>query len=176
MAARPPPRSRTNLATRSSSVASEFAFAPPEIVAEPGTYTGVLVNDGTIEHDITFGDGEPIVAAPGESVEFEFTVPEEGIALHLHDRRPRRRRHDRHGPHPVVGGGSRGGRSRRSGGAATHGGAAEVAIEPDESAPAYELRDPPLPQRGEGEGVTLVAGGAPGGGDLIEVELRSRRS
>ena len=29
-----------------------------------------------------------------------------------------------------------------------------------------------LPKRGEGDGVTLVAGGAPGGGDLIEVELQ----
>ena len=55
--------------------ASEFAFAPPEIVAEPGTYTGRLVNDGTIEHDITFDGGEPIVAAAGETVEFEFTCP-----------------------------------------------------------------------------------------------------
>jgi nitrite reductase (NO-forming) len=57
-------------------------------------------------------------------------------------------------------------------GAAGHGGTAEVAVEPDPAAPAYELRDPRAPQRGEGEGVTLVEGGAPDGGDLIEVELQ----
>ena len=51
-------------------IASEFMFAPADFVAEPGTYTGVLVNDGDIEHDITFEGGEPIVAAAGESVEF----------------------------------------------------------------------------------------------------------
>ncbi|MGH9132754.1 MAG: multicopper oxidase domain-containing protein, partial [Ilumatobacteraceae bacterium] len=35
----------------------------------------------------------------------------------------------------------------------------------------YVLRDPRAPARGEGEGVTLVPGGAPDGGDLIEVEM-----
>ena len=59
--------------------ATEFMFAPADFVAEPGTYSGVLINDGTIEHDLTFEGGEPIVAAAGESVEFEFTVPVEGV-------------------------------------------------------------------------------------------------
>ena len=31
-------------------VASEFMFSPSELTAEPGTYTGVFVNDGTVEH------------------------------------------------------------------------------------------------------------------------------
>ncbi len=44
-------------------------------------------------------------------------------------------------------------------------------IQPDPNAPPYELADPRAPQRGEGPGITLVAGGAPDGGDLIEVEL-----
>jgi hypothetical protein len=35
-------------------VANEFSFAPTELVAGPGTYDGVLVNEGTIEHDIAF--------------------------------------------------------------------------------------------------------------------------
>ena len=45
----------------------------------------------------------------------------------------------------------------------------EVAADPD--APPYEWRDPAAPERGEGEGVTLVPGGADDGGDLIEVEM-----
>ena len=151
-------------------VASEFAFAPPEIVAEPGTYTGVLINDGTIEHDITFGDGEPVVAAAGESVEFEFTVPEEGVAYICTVAG-----HEDAGMTGMVNTPASAAAAAESesteADAATHGGAAEVAIAPDESAPPYELRDPTAPQRGEGEGVTLVPGGAPDGGDLIEVEL-----
>jgi nitrite reductase (NO-forming) len=55
---------------------------------------------------------------------------------------------------------------------AGHGGSAEASIEADPDAPPYEPRDPRVPQRGEGEGVTLVEGGAPDGGDLIEVELQ----
>ena len=61
--------------------ASEFAFAPHEITAEPGTYTGMLVNQGEVDHDIKFDNGEKVVAGSGESVEFEFTVPEEGVAF-----------------------------------------------------------------------------------------------
>jgi nitrite reductase (NO-forming) len=52
-----------------------------------------------------------------------------------------------------------------------HGGSAAVAIEANPAAAPYEIRDPRVPARGEGEGVTLVAGGAPDGGDLIEVEM-----
>ena len=60
-------------------IATEFAFAPAELMATAGTYTGVLVNDGTIGHDIKFDDGDAIVAAAGETVEFDFEVPAEGI-------------------------------------------------------------------------------------------------
>ena len=147
--------------------ASEFAFAPMEIVAEPGVYTGVLVNDGTIEHDITFDNGEPVVAAAGESVEFEFTVPEEGVSFlcsiagHA----------DAGMTGTVSTPSSAGSGETASGGGSGHGGSAPASVEPDASAPAYELRDPHVPARGEGEGVTLVPGGAPDGGDLIEVEL-----
>jgi len=51
------------------------------------------------------------------------------------------------------------------------GSTAVTAIPADSNAPPYVLRDPRAPQRGEGPGITLVAGGAPNGGDLIEVEL-----
>ena len=73
-------------------VATEFQFVPSDVIAEPGTYTGTLVNDGTIEHDIKIGDAEPVVAAPGETVEFEFTIPEGWCTVHLLHSRPRRRR------------------------------------------------------------------------------------
>ena len=39
--------------------ATEFSFAPMELTAEPGTYSGRLINDGTIAHDITFGEMDP---------------------------------------------------------------------------------------------------------------------
>ena len=44
-------------------------------------------------------------------------------------------------------------------------------VESDPNAPPYELRDPTVPARGEGNGITLVPGGAPDGGDLIDVEM-----
>ena len=62
-------------------VATEFAFTPSEITAAPGDYHGVLTNDGTIAHDITVGDADPVTAQPGESVEFDFVVPEGGVAI-----------------------------------------------------------------------------------------------
>src|SRR5688572_25670457 len=55
--------------------ASEFAFTPMEVVAEVGTYTGRLINDGAVEHDLTLAGSAPVVAAAGETVEFELTVP-----------------------------------------------------------------------------------------------------
>ena len=93
--------------------ASEFAFAPYEITAEPGTYRGILVNQGEVDHDIKFDNGDSIVASAGQSVEFGFTVPEGGCCIHLHDFGTRRCRHGRHRPHPCIArGGSSGRRSR----------------------------------------------------------------
>jgi nitrite reductase (NO-forming) len=152
-------------------VASEFGFAPTDLVAEPGTYRGLLVNDGAIEHDITFGGGEPIVAAAGETVEFEFTVPEGGTTFICTIPG-----HEDAGMHGTV---STPGANATATDAAEpaaasggHGGGpveADVAADPD--APAYALRDPSVPARGEGDGVTLVPGGAADGGDLIEIEM-----
>ncbi len=146
--------------------ASEFMFAPADFVAAPGTYKGVLINDGDIEHDITFEGGEPIVAAAGESVEFEFTVPEGGIrywcSIPGHEDAGMAG-NIRTGDEPAT--------------AADHGtdhagpAVAPAGVEANPDAPPYALRDPRPPARGEGEGVTLVPGGAPDGGDLIEVEL-----
>jgi nitrite reductase (NO-forming) len=143
--------------------ASEFAFAPMELTAEPGSYRGVLINDGSIVHDITFAGGEPIVASPGESVEFELLVPETGLEFHCSIAG-----HSDAGMTGVI---------HTPGSAVAAGGghdstATEAAVvEADPDAPPYERRDPTVPARGEGEGVTLVAGGADDGGDLIEVEM-----
>jgi nitrite reductase (NO-forming) len=145
--------------------ASEFMFAPADFTAAPGTYTGVLVNDGEIEHDITFEGSDPVVAAAGESVEFEFTVPEGGTRYWCSI--------PGHEDAGMVGIVSTGNEPAE---AASHGddhaaSSATPAVEANPDAAPYALRDPRPPARGEGEGVTLVPGGAPDGGDLIEWEL-----
>ena len=147
--------------------ASEFAFAPHEITAEPGTYTGVLVNQGEVDHDIQFDNGDKVVAGSGQSVEFEFTVPEEGVAFSCTI--------SGHADAGMVG-------VANTPTSLAAGPAAEAAghvaptdefpvVELDPNAPAYIVRDPRAPARGEGDGVTLVEGGAPDGGDLLEVEM-----
>lgn len=62
-------------------VATEFSFMPAEVVAEAGMYTGELVNDGAIAHNISFADGMSFDVEAGESVPIEFTVPEEGLTF-----------------------------------------------------------------------------------------------
>jgi len=151
-------------------VASEFMFGPSDLTAEPGTYKGVLVNDGTIEHDIVFDNGGHAVAAPGESVAFEFVVPEEGVGFSCSIPG-----HAEAGMTGMVNTPASAAAAQTVGtssdAAIGHGGSAAVPIEANPGAAPYELRDPRAPARGEGDGVTLVAGGAPGGGDLIEVEM-----
>jgi nitrite reductase (NO-forming) len=145
--------------------ATEFMFDPADFLAEPGTYTGVLINEGEVRHDIQFDGGESIVAAPGESVEFEFTVPEEGTSYRCSV--------PGHEAAGMVGFVRTSATPDESAGAG-HGagsGSEAAAVEANPDAAPYELRDPRPPARGEGEGVTLVPGGAPGGGDLIEWEL-----
>jgi nitrite reductase (NO-forming) len=146
--------------------AADFSFAPASLAAEPGTYTGVLVNSGTVAHDITFEGGDPVVAQPGESVEFEFTVPEQGITY-----RCSISGHADAGMTGVVNTPTSAAAAPAAPADAGHGGTLQTAEEPDPNAPPYELRDARAPARGEGEGITLVAGGAPNGGDLIEVEM-----
>jgi nitrite reductase (NO-forming) len=148
-------------------VATEFAFTPSDLTAAPGNYHGVLTNDGTIAHDITVGDADPVTAQPGESVEFDFVVPEGGVAIKCsipgHADAGMHGMISTPGSTPATTAPAAGGHADAQPAAAT--------VEPDPNAPAYELRDPHAPQRGEGDGVTLVKGGAPDGGDLIEVEM-----
>jgi nitrite reductase (NO-forming) len=145
--------------------ASEFMFAPADFIATPGTYTGVLINDGAVEHDITFEGADPIVAGAGESVEFEFTVPEEGVRYWCSIPG-----HEDAGMVGFVGTGSSAVAAppAEDSHAAS---AATPAVEVNPDAAPYTLRDPRPPARGEGAGVTLVPGGAADGGDLIDVEL-----
>jgi len=147
-------------------VATEFAFTPSELTAAPGTYRGVLRNDGTIVHDVTVGDGDPIVAQPGESVEFDFVVPEGGVAIKCSIAG-----HADAGMHATIFTPGLAPETTAAAGGHADEQLAVATVEPDRNAPAYALRDPHAPPRGEGEGVTLVEGGAPDGGDLIEVEM-----
>ncbi len=142
-------------------VATEFAFAPSDVMATAGTYSGTLVNNGTIEHDIKFDNGEAVVAAPGESVDFEFEVPAEGVSYICSIPG-----HADAGMQGIV-------RTEDTPAEADHatGGDEPMAVEADPDAPPYEWRDPRAPARGEGEGFTLTPGGAPDGGDLIDVEM-----
>ena len=145
--------------------ATDFAFAPDELTALAGTYTGVLVNQGGTEHDIQFDNGDKFVAGPGESIEFEFVVPAEGVAFSCTI--------SGHADAGMVG------IAQTPESAATAAATPVSAalsdgfpvVEANPEAAAYTLRDPKAPARGEGDGVTLVAGGAPDGGDLIEVEM-----
>ena len=60
---------------------TEFAFDPDDIIAEPGEYTGEVVNEGAVLHNLTFADGTTFPVPPGESATIEFTVPEDGLTF-----------------------------------------------------------------------------------------------
>ena len=144
-------------------IATEFAFSPSALLATAGTYSGTLVNDGTIEHDIQFDNGDAIVAAAGDTVEFEIEVPAEGVRYFCSIPG-----HAEAGMEGII----RTDATPQAESADTHGDTADVAaVEADPDAPPYDWRDPRAPARGEGEGFTLTPGGAPGGGDLIDVEM-----
>lgn len=151
-------------------VANEFSFSPMQLTADPGTYTGRLVNTGTILHDITFDGHDTVVADPGATVEFEFTVPAEGIGFNCSIAG-----HTEAGMSGFVTTPASAAQAAAGGADAGHGhGGATVVSEdvaPNPDAAAYTRRDPHVPARGEGEGIRLIPGGAPDGGDLIEWEL-----
>jgi plastocyanin len=60
---------------------TEFEFDPEEIIAEPGEYTGELVNEGAVLHNLTFADGTSFPVDPGESVTIDFVVAEDGLTF-----------------------------------------------------------------------------------------------
>ena len=149
-------------------VATEFAFTPSALTAMAGTYSGTLVNEGTIKSSTTSGSTTATQSSrpAGETVEFEFEVPEEGIRYHCSIPG-----HAEAGMEGII----RTGATPQAESADTHGDSGDsgdmAAVEADPDAPQYEWRDPRAPARGEGEGFTLVPGGAPDGGDLIDVEM-----
>jgi len=145
-------------------IATEFAFAPADLMATAGAYTGVLVNDGSIEHDIKFDNGDAIVAAAGETAEFDFEVPAEGIRYFCTIPG-----HAEAGMEGVIH--TEASASADSGGGEHDDGEEAATVEADPDAAPYDLRDPRAPKRGEGDGFTLIPGGAPDGGDLIDVEM-----
>jgi nitrite reductase (NO-forming) len=60
--------------------AIDLAFQPNALsVPAPGTYVVRFTNNGAIFHDVKFGDGTPIGADPGQTVEGQVVVPAEGI-------------------------------------------------------------------------------------------------
>jgi plastocyanin len=61
--------------------ATEFEFSPNELVAEPGAYTGEVVNDGAIAHNLTLSSGESFDLGPGETVAIDFILPDGGLTF-----------------------------------------------------------------------------------------------
>ncbi len=144
-------------------VGDEFSFTPMQVNAAPGSYSATFTNVGTVRHDISFEDGTKIVADPGEAVEFEIEVPAEGLPFLCTI--------PGHADSGMVGSIVTAETTVELVSAQESIAPGFAVVEPDPAAPPYELRDPRAPQRGEGPGITLVAGGAPDGGDLIDVEL-----
>ncbi len=60
---------------------TEFEFSPHELIVEPGEYSGELVNEGVVQHNLTFADGTSHPVAPGESVAIELLVPDDGLTF-----------------------------------------------------------------------------------------------
>ena len=65
-------------------VATDFAFAPAEISAEPGQAVSItLKNDGTVEHSFTIDDlGVDTEAEGGEEATTELTAPDESVEFY----------------------------------------------------------------------------------------------
>ncbi len=144
----------------------EFTFSPSTIDARPGTYLVMFTNVGLVRHDITFSDGTTVLADPGELVEVEINVPADGLTFLCAI--------PGHAESGMTGMIATDQSPVDLGTAGSGDGAASdevAAVEPNPDAAPPVRVDPRPPKRGEGPGVTLIAGGAPDGGDLIDVEL-----
>ncbi len=150
--------------------AVDLAFEDPDVsVPAPGLYEVVLTNEGAIDHDFALADGTALLARPGETVEAIIDVPADGLEFFCSI--PGHQDAGMVGGIAVAGTAVTVAASEEDHSDHGHDAAAPDAVEPDPDAPPYALRDPRVPARGQGDGITLVPGGAPGGGDLIEVEL-----
>jgi nitrite reductase (NO-forming) len=62
--------------------AFDLGFRPNALaVAAAGTYPVKFVNDGAVQHNLTFADGTKIVADPGQTVSGSIAVPASGITF-----------------------------------------------------------------------------------------------
>jgi len=62
--------------------AFDVGFEPAMVdVAEPGTYTVTLVNDGGVLHDLTFSNGTKIEAEGRSTATGEVTIPADGLTF-----------------------------------------------------------------------------------------------
>jgi nitrite reductase (NO-forming) len=62
--------------------AADLSFSPNSVtVPQAGAYEVKLVNDGAIQHNITFADGTEAVADPGQSASVVVDVPAAGLAF-----------------------------------------------------------------------------------------------
>ena len=123
----------------------DLGFEPKELIVDtPGAYEVTLTNDGAIPHDITFPDGQKVVAESGESGSVVVEVPADG--LHFICSIPGHSDAGMQGSISVKG--STGG----GGGGGDHGGPAPATdVQPDPNAPAYTLYDATAPVLREGD-------------------------
>jgi nitrite reductase (NO-forming) len=147
--------------------ATDNAFNPAALeVDEPGVYTVTVINEGLSVHDFSAVDGSvQVPIGVGETITTEVTVTEDGFDFFCNI--------PGHREAGMVGRISLAGQTTTTAHAEdSHGGAPVVeSIEADPNAPPYVLRDPVAPLRGEGTETTIVVGGAPDGGDVIEIVL-----
>jgi nitrite reductase (NO-forming) len=62
--------------------AFDLGFRPNAVaVAAAGTYAVKFVNDGAVQHNLTFADGTKLVADPGQTTAGSITVPATGITF-----------------------------------------------------------------------------------------------
>lgn len=124
----------------------DLAFQPKTLnVEKPGRYTVKLINDGAIQHDITFPNGTKIVANSKETKSADIDVPAEGLSFTCSI--PGHAEAGMKGM-IMVGTAAAGG----TGGADDHGGPAPLAdVQPDPNAPPYTLYDATAPKALEGE-------------------------
>ncbi len=122
----------------------DIGFEPATFtVDKPGAYEVKLVNKGTIVHDITFPDGQTIVAQAGETASAVVEVPASGLAFICSI--PGHAEAGMKGTISVKG-------EAGSSDTDSHGGPAPVAdVQPDPNAPAYVPFDPKAPAVLEGD-------------------------
>ncbi|MGZ3586134.1 MAG: multicopper oxidase domain-containing protein [Candidatus Limnocylindrales bacterium] len=121
--------------------AFDLGFKPTQLaVAAAGTYQVKFVNDGAIQHNLTFADGTKIVAEAGQSATGKVAVPAAGISFLCTI--PGHAQAGMQGAVTVAGSGAITAGGSTGTGAATTGSTTPVK---DPNAPAYTVYDPAAP-------------------------------